>query len=406
MELETVQKDFKEAMTHLKSMVEDKTKDIALASDVVKKDEFEKVSKSFVDAGEKLQKQEQEIAALKAAMQHLKQGEVNNTDSIEKEHKDAFLSFVKKGDSKALETLLEEKSTIMGAFSGEAGGYTIPTIMSAQIIKRVFETSPIRSIASVDTISSDAVEYLLDDEEPAASWAGETASRNTATDSADFGRRKIAVHDQYATAKITQRLLDDSAFNLESWVAEKTSSKFARAENTAFVTGAQGSDRPRGFTTYTAGSATYNRSQIEQIDCGASGALTGTGLIELQGGLKSEYDAGAVWVMKRSTYTDLLQLMYTDNKFDALNRSSVQGERLRLLDKPVILADDMPAVANDALCVAYGDFNIAYKIVDRLGISLIRDPYTATPYVLFKFNKRVGGDVLNTEAIKIGKTPS
>lgn len=405
MELETVQKDFNEALSHIKSMVEDKTKNVALASDVVKKDEFDKVSKSFIDAGDKIQKQEQEIAALKASIQHLNQGTADKTDSIEKEHKEAFTSFVRKGDNRALETLLEEKSTQMGAFTGEGGGYTVPALMSAQVIKRVFETSPIRSIASVDTISSDAVTYLLDDEEPAASWVGETGSRNTATDSADFGKRTIAVHDQAATAKITQRLLDDSAFNIEAWAAEKTASKFARAENTAFVTGA-GTSSPRGFTTYTAGSATYNRDQIEQINCGASGALTGAGLIDLQGGLKSEYDAGAVWVMKRSTYTAVLNLMYTDNKFDALNRSGVQGERLRLLDKPVILADDMPAVANDALCVAYGNFQTAYKIVDRLGISLVRDPYTATPFVLFKFNKRVGGDVLNTEAIKIGKTPS
>ena len=172
-----------------------------------------------------------------------------------------------------------------------------------------------------------------------------------------------------------------------------------------FVNGT-GTGQPRGFLTYDAGSSTYDRSQIEQVNLGAAAALTGNGLIELQNSLKEPYQTGAAFMMKRSAYGELLKLMYTDNKFNALTPSSVNGAELSLLGSRVILADDMPAVAANALSVAYGNFAQAYQIVDRLGISLIRDAITLKGFVKFYFTKRVGGDVLNTEALKIGKIAS
>lgn len=382
-----------DALGEIKSMVDEKTKD------VVTEEKFKKVSDDLVSLQEKAQAAERETLALKAAFQQAGVKEdKNGLSDIEKKEQEVLEAFVRKGDEAGFAEL-EQKD--MGSYSSADGGYLVPRAMSATIIKRVFETSPVRAVASVQSISTDSVDFLIDDNELDQGWVSETATRSV-TSTPELGKKTIAVHEQYAQPQVTQRLLDDAAFSIETWLADKVSDKFARTENTAFVSG-NGSGQPRGFLDYDAGSATYNREQIEQVNLGAAAALTGNGLIELQNSLKDPYQSGAVFMMKRSGYGELLKLMYTDNKFDALTPSAGNGAELMLLGKRIILADDMPAVAANALSVAYGNFAVGYQIVDRLGISLLRDPYTAKPYVKFYFTKRVGGDVLNTEAIKIGK---
>lgn len=386
-------KKVQEALNDIKSTVELKTKD------VVSEEKFNRLAEDLTKLQEKSQSAERETLALKAALQQAGVKEdKNGLSDIEKKEQEVLESFVRKGDESGFAEL-EQKE--MGSYSGADGGYLVPRAMSATIIKRVFETSPVRSIASVQSISADSVEFLIDDNELDQGWVSETEARTT-TSTPQLGKKVIAVHEQYAKPQVTQRLLDDAAFSIDTWLADKVSDKFARTENTAFVSG-NGVNKPRGFLDYPAGSSTYNRNQIEQVNLGAAAALTGNGLIELQNSLKDPYQAGAAFMMKRSAYGELLKLMYTDNKFDALTPSSVNGGELSLLGKRIILADDMPDVAANALSVAYGNFAVGYQIVDRLGVSLTRDPYSNKPYVEFYFTKRVGGDVINTEAIKIGK---
>lgn len=398
-------KELQDSLKRITEIVTEVRENSAHKDDVVKKEEFEKVIKSYQDAGEEIQKQTQEIAGIKASIQLLNNSEENSSDKEVLEVKEAFDLYCKKRDATALEEL-EKKSSVMGAYSGEAGGYTVPKVVSAKIIQRIFETSPIRSVASVENISSDAVEFILDDEEASFGLVSELGSRSD-TDSPDLAVRKIAVHEFYAQPVISNRLLQDSQFNLEGWIANKVSKKLERAENTYFVTG-NGVDRPRGFTTYAAGTYSssnnfYDRTGIQQVNMGSSSTFTGAGLLELQGALKADYRSGAVWLMGRDTHTELLKLMYTDNKFHPLRASGVNNEELTLLGKRVVIAEDMPALSSGNLAVAYGNFSEGYQIVDRVGISLIRDNVTAKGRVKFFFTKRTGGDVLNTEAIKLGK---
>lgn len=306
----------------------------------------------------------------------------------------AFGVYLRKGEAEGLANL-ETKALSVG--SDPEGGYAVTPEMSGRIATTIFESSPIRSIAAVETISSDALEMLVDKDEAASGWVGETATR-TETATPDLAKARIPVHELYAEPRSTQKLLDDANFNVDDWLARKVADKFARDEATAFV-GGTGVGQPRGFTTYPAGTAW---SQIEQVNSGAASAITADGLISLQNALKQGYLARAVWVMKRTTIGEVRKLKDANNQY-LWQPGLAQDQPPTLLGHRVVAADDMPAVAANALAIAFGDFTSAYTIVDRVGIRVLRDPFTAKPYVKFYTTKRVGGDVVNFEAIKIQK---
>lgn len=380
-----------EAINEVKNIVNDRTKDI------VTDEKFDKVVKDLTDIQERLQKSEQEAVALKVAMQTAGVKEdKSGLSETEKKHQEIVEQYIRKGDNE-----LELKT--LGVYAGQDGGYTVPKAMSAKIIQRIYETSPIRSVASVITISTDSIEHLIDTGEFSQGWVSETGTRSE-TNTSTFGKKTVAVHEQYAEPRSTQKLLDDSVFNIEGWIAQKVSDKFARMENTAFVSG-NGVDKPRGLLTYTH-SASYNIDRIEQVNLGSASALTSNGLIDLQNSLLEPFQGNAKWLMNRTTYGALLKLIRSDNKFNEFLGLPNASGMATLLGKQIVLATDMPVIAGDALSLVYADFTEAYQIVDRQGINLIRDQYTAKPYVKFYFTKRVGGDVLNTQAIKIGKIAS
>jgi HK97 family phage major capsid protein len=277
------------------------------------------------------------------------------------------------------------------------GGYLVRPEVSSEIVKKVFESSPVRELASVQTISSDALEIIEDLDEAASGWVGERQARSE-TDTPQIKKIVIPAHELYANPKASQKLLDDAQVNIESWLQEKVSSKFARDEATAFVTG-NGVLKPMGFLSYAAGTG-FN--QVEQVNSGDANLVTDDGLLDLQGALKEDYQANATWLLKRSTLTAIRKLKDGDDNY-VWQPGIANGVPSLILGKPYRLANDMPAVAANALSIAYGDFKMGYQIVDRVGIRVLRDPYTAKPYILFYTTKRVGGAVKNFEAIKIQK---
>jgi HK97 family phage major capsid protein len=186
--------------------------------------------------------------------------------------------------------------------------------------------------------------------------------------------------------------------NVEAWIAEKVSDKFARTEATSFISG-NGVGKPRGILTYASGTS-FN--QVEQVVSGSAALLLPDGLISLVYALKAPYKVGAQFLMKRATVSAIRKFKDTTNQY--LWQPSVQaGQPDSLLGFPIMEADDMEAVAANALAVAFGNFKAAYQIVDRIGIRTLRDPYSSKPYVEFYTTKRVGGGVKNFEAFKIQK---
>ena len=298
-------------------------------------------------------------------------------------------AFLRKMGSQALETKL------LSVDRDPGGGYWVRPEVSNRIVSKVFETSPIRQFAMVENIGSDSLEILADEDEAASGWVAEQESR-AQTDTPEIGKRVIHAHELYAKPRATQKLLDDAGFDVEAWLGRKVAEKFARDEATAFVAGT-GVGQPRGFTTYDAGTAV---GQIEQIASGATSTLTADGIFDLVYSLKSPYLVNSRFMAARLTIRDIRKLKDGDGRYLWEPIFKV-GQPATLVGYPIHQADDMPAVSAGNEAIAFGDFRTAYTIVDRKGVRVLRDPYTAKPYVVFYTTRRVGGDVVNFEAIKL-----
>jgi HK97 family phage major capsid protein len=312
-------------------------------------------------------------------------------------YKSAFDAFLRKGE----EVLGMDERKALSVGSDPDGGYVVAPDMSGRIVQKVFETSPMRAYASVQVISTDALEGLYDLNEASSGWVGETESR-AETNTPQIGRWRIPVHELYAKPKATQKLLDDASINMESWLAGKVAEKFARDESTAFVSGS-GINRPRGFLTYASG--TTNPGTIERVKTGVSSAFAAnpSGLnkvLDALYALKAPYRANATWFMTRAVTALARKLQDSDGQYQ-WQPSSQAGQPATLLGYPVAAFEDMEALAANSLSMAVADMREAYQIVDRMGIRTLRDPYSSKPYVEFYTTKRVGGDVVNFEAIKL-----
>jgi len=318
-------------------------------------------------------------------------------------YKKAFEKFVREGKDE----LDADEKKALSVGSDPDGGYVVDPDTSGRLVQLLFETSPVRSWASVQLISTDALEGIADLDEASSGWVSETGTRSE-TDTPELDRWRIPVHEQYAEPRATQQLLDDAMIDMEGWLAGKIADKLSRTENAAFVTG-NGVGKPRGFMTYddwtTAG--TFEYGKVEQFDTGVAGGFVAdpSGIdtfIRALYALKGPYRQRAAWFMNRSTLSVVRRMQDSNGNYHW--QPSVQaGEPSSLLGYPVAEFEDMADVADDALVVAVGDMAAAYQIVDRMGIRVLRDPYTAKPYVKFYTTKRVGGDVIDFDALKIIK---
>lgn len=344
-----------------------------------------------------LDEQKGRLDQLQTAMNRAPAGDGAKENKDEK-HNAAFRDFIRKGiisPEIAPNHFIEGKA--LSVQSDPDGGYLVSPEVSSKINKVIFETSPMRELASVQTISSDSLEIMDDVNSATAGWTSEIGAVNE-TNTPQIGKRSITVHEMYAQPKATQKLLDDASVDAEAWLAAKVADVMARLQNTAFISGS-GVAQPRGILSYTAGTSW---GQIQQINSGSSGAVTADSLINLLYSLKSDYAKNATFLMNRSVVASVRLLKDSTNQY--LWQPSMQaGQPDSLLAQPVVMASDMPVASANSLSIALADFKTAYQIVDRQGITMLRDPFTDKPYVKFYSRTRVGGDVINFEAIKLLK---
>jgi HK97 family phage major capsid protein len=319
------------------------------------------------------------------------------------EYKAAFNRFLRKNDR----ILSSDEIKTLSVGSDPDGGYLVTPDVTGRMVKKVYETSPIRQIASIQVISTDAFEGIEDLGEAGAGYAGEHTTSGDAT-TPQIGKWRIPVHIIDTEPKATQQLLDDASVDVEAWLADKVGNKLGRFENVEFCTGA--ANKIMGFAGgYTAAADSGSGvtwGQIGFVKSGANADFTGTTpvdkLLDLVGLLKNDYLGNARFVTRRS----VIQLVrkFKDTTGQMLWQPSlVAGAPETLLGHAVTRAEDMPALATNSLSMAFGDMAQAYQIVDRQGLRVLRDPYTAKPYVKFYTTKRTGGGVVNFEAIKLMK---
>ena len=315
------------------------------------------------------------------------------------EEKSAFDSYLKTGASFGLEV---KAGLSAGATSG---GYVVPSQTERAIERRLMAGSPMREIATVRTVGSGVFKKPVSIAGVSSGWVAETAARPE-TDPATLALLEFPSADLYASPAATQTLLDDALIDLDEWLAAEVEDAFAAQETTAFVTG-DGVNKPKGFLSYpVVADAGQAWGQIGYVPSGASGAFGGTAgadkLIDLVYAPKAQYRPNGRFVMNRRTVSTIRKFKDADGNY-IWQPAGRAGETASLLGYAVTEIETMPDIAANSLAIAFGDFARGYLIVDRAGVRVLRDPYTAKPYVLFYTTKRVGGGVQNFDAIKVMK---
>ena len=319
-------------------------------------------------------------------------------------HTKAFEAYVRSGDDDALRGLELEGKAMSTAVAGD-GGYLVDPQTSENIASVLKSTASIRQVAAVVNVEATSYDVLIDITEAGAGWADETAA-STETGTPTIERITIPLHELSALPKISQRLLDDSAFDIEGWLAGRVADKFAGAEALAFVSG-DGVDKPTGFLTYPTNVAgTELWGELGHVVTGTAGGFDavnpGDAIVDLVYALDAQYRANASFVMNSKSAGEVRKLKDADGRF-LWSDGLAAGEPARLLGYPVLIAEDMPDIALDSLSIAFGDFASGYTIAERPDLRILRDPFSAKPHVLFYATKRIGGDVSDFRAIRVLK---
>ncbi len=318
---------------------------------------------------------------------------------IEVPHQKAFAAYLRSGDDDGLRALDLEGKAMNTVVAGD-GGFLVSPQTSETIRAVLLATASIRSVANVVNVDAGSYDLLIDRAELGAGWATETAAL-TETTTGVIEKISIPLHELSALPKASQRLLDDSAFDIETWLASRIAEKFARSEAAAFVNG-DGLDKPKGFLDYAkVADNLWSWGNLGYVISGNAGTITGTDpLVDLVYALGAEYRAGASFVMNSKTAGTVRKLKDADGRY-LWSDGFAAGEPARLLGYPVLIAEDMPDIGEDAYPVAFGNFGRGYTIAERPDLRVLRDPFSAKPHVLFYASKRVGGAVSDFAAIKL-----
>jgi HK97 family phage major capsid protein len=351
---------------------------------------LEKVNSALDTLNEQKAALDERLAKIEVASQRSDVGADTKSETV-RNYETAFNKFLRGGSKDELKDAFEAakaeyKSMSVGTPSD--GGYLVPEDLSGQIAKIVFETSPMRQVALIQQCSADKLQGIELLDEFGAGWVAETDPRSNTT-TPTVGRYSIDTHEVYALPVITTQLIEDSLFDMERFVATEGAAKIARVENSAFVVG-DGTGKPQGWAT---------KAGVESILSGADGAITADSILNTVYALKSEYRTNAKWALSREGIAAARLLKDLNDNYiwqPGLNG----GQADTLAGYEVVEMNDIPAFAANGVVAGFADWSRAYSIVDRVGLSILPDPYSTKGSVEFYLRKRVGGDVILTDAIK------
>jgi HK97 family phage major capsid protein len=365
-------------------------------------------AETLEESFEAIEREDDEVAALKSELEVLKakiasgaiQGQRPALDGVKSQDANMFTEqYLRKGITAGLETKALSGST------DSMGGYAVPQEIDERIDSTLKAISPIRSIANVVKVGSAGYRKLIASGGTPSGWAGYEADRPE-TGTPTFTEIVPASGELYANPAASQQMLDDAMFDVEAWLAQEIATEFARAEGAAFVSGT-GLNQPLGFLTSPTSAALDGvrpMGTLQTIGTGVAGGFAASDpeddLVDLVQSLRSPYRQGAVFVMNSATAAEIRKFKTADGAF-MFQPSLAAGQPSTLLGYPLIEAEDMPDIAAGSLSIAFGNFKAGYVIAERNATTILRDPYTHKPYVHFYATKRVGGQIVNSEAIKL-----
>lgn len=394
-------------------------------TDVVTTEKVDRINNAVDGAVKQVENATKSIAAFEkdidemskkiAAMQHGGGSGAKADPRMANEHAqaycDQFTAYFRGGENavpggeRALKELGIKAAMIAG--SEPDGGFTVRPEMETAIDETLREVSPMRQICSVRPISAASYKKLVNQHGTAAGWVGETDSRPQ-TAGANLSELEFPVMELYAMPAASQLLLDDSFVDIGSWLASEVELEFAAQEGAAFIAG-DGSKKPKGIIGgyQIVAESAYSWGKLAYVPTGGAAGFAATdpadALVDLYHSPKSAYRTNATWIMNRKTMGTSRKIKDGDGNYLINMNFRTDGPVQEMLGRPVLEMPDMPDVAANSFPIAFGDFQRGYVIVDRVGIRVLRDPYTAKPYVLFYTTKRVGGGVQNFEAIRLLK---
>lgn len=368
-----------------------------LSADVVTRDKMDRINRAMDE-----QKKVLDQMLLKKARPALGSSQGRELSPEAEEHKAAFDAYVRRGDEAGLREL---EAKAFSATAGADGGYLVPPETDNEIGRRVSIVSPMRALSTVRTVSTSVLKKPFATAGLSTGWVAETAARPQ-TNTPQLAELSFPTMELYAMPAATQALLDDAAVDIEAWIAGEVDIVFAEQEGDAFIRG-DGVNKPKGFLTYTAvAESVWTWGNLGYIATGAAGAWKTTGpsdtLVDVIYALKAGHRQNGTFMMNRKTQADVRKFKDADGNYLWRPPASA-GQPASLMGFPIAEAEEMSDVGANALAVAFGDFRAGYLVVDRAGVRILRDPYSAKPYVLFYTTKRVGGGVQNFEAIKLVK---
>lgn len=369
-----------------------------MSTDVVTEEKLARIDRALDEAKSRLDGRLLERSRPRLALAD----RTSEVDYANREHKAAFRAYMRSGDVSAL-AAVEAKA--MSAGSGADGGYLVPVPAETDILRRLATISPIRSIASVREISTASYRTAFSFQGPASGWVGEADPRPQ-TSNQKISDMSYPSFEIYAMPAATQTLLDDAAVDIEQWIAQEVDTVFAEQEGAAFVNG-DGVTKPKGFLAYPkVAQSAWSWGNVGYVATGVAGAFAATNpsdtIFDFVYALRAGFRQNAKFVMNRKTQSVMRKFKTTTGEY-LWEPPATLGATPTLMNFPVVEAEDMPDIATSAYAVAFGDFQRGYLVLDRRGIRILRDPYSAKPYVLFYTSKRVGGGMLNYEAIKLLK---
>jgi HK97 family phage major capsid protein len=351
-----------------------------------------------------LKHQEERLTMLNAKTMSYGRPALSARAEVEAPHQKAFNAYLRSGDDDGLRGLTLEGKAMSTAVAAD-GGYLVDPQTSERIQSLLLSTSSLRSVANVVQVEATSFDVIVDRSEVGSGWATETAA-TTETATPVIERISIKLHELAAMPKASQRLLDDSAFDVEGWLAEKIATRFVRAEAAAFING-DGVDKPKGILLPTkVADASWTWGNIGYVPTGAAADFATTNpadcIISLVYALGADYRANGTFLMNSKTVGAVRKMKDGDGRF-LWSDGLAAGEPSRLMGYPVVVSEDMPDIAANAYAIAFGDFRSAYTIAERPDLRILRDPFSAKPNVLFYANKRVGGDITDFAAVKLLK---
>lgn len=290
---------------------------------------------------------------------------------------------------KALDDVTAEYKSLSVA-NDTTGGYLAPAEYVREIIKGVTEMSPVRALARVRQTGSKSIMLPRRTGQFAAVRVAEQGTR-AETDGLRYGMVEINAPEMFALIDISQQNLEDSAFDLEGELSFEATEQFSVKEGAEFVSGT-GVGECEGILTNTSVAETVSGSAL---------VITGDGLLTLKHGIKTAYTRNASWALNRTTLGSVRKLKDGTGAYIWMPGIAL-GKPNTIDGDPYVEVPDMPSEGAGLYPVAYGDFNRAYTLLDRIAMQLLRDPYTqaTSGNIRFLFRRRVGGAVVLAEAIR------